>query len=136
MLSSVLVRDHMTSAMIRFKPTQDIVEAAHILLEYQLMGAPVVDEHERLIGYLSEKECLHIVVSATFNQDYGDLVKDRMCKDLKICHPTDDITTIAERFLAEGVHTYPVIEKGVLVGMISRRTVLHAFCQLTHTQPC
>ena len=135
MLSSVRVRDYMTSAMITLKPDTDIVEAAQTLLEYRLSGAPVVDDHNRLIGYLSEKDCLHTVLSAVYNQDYGDLVSDRMSKELKTAHPSDNITDLAERFLKDGVRMYPVIEKDVLVGMISRQSVLNAFCRISMTKP-
>ncbi|MDH5434824.1 MAG: CBS domain-containing protein [Gammaproteobacteria bacterium] len=135
MLSSVTARDYMTSAMITLKPDVDIVEAAQTLLEYRLSGAPVLDDHNRLIGYLSEKDCMHTVLSAVYNQDYGDLVRDRMSTDLKTAHPTDNITDLAERFLKDGVRMYPVLEKDVLVGIISRQSVLNAFCRISKTHP-
>ncbi|MET1256343.1 CBS domain-containing protein [Aliikangiella maris] len=135
MLKSVTVKDYMTSAMITMKPHVDIVEAAQTLLEYRLSGAPVVDNHNRVIGFLSEKDCLHTVLSAVYNQDYGDLVSDRMSTQLKTVHPSDNITDVAEKFLKDGVRMYPVIEKDVLVGMISRQSVLNAFCRLSATRP-
>jgi len=135
MLSSLLVNDYMVSAMITLKPDVDIVEAAQTLQEYRLSGAPVVDDHNRLIGFLSEKDCLHTVLSAVYNQDYGDLVKDRMTKDIRTVHPTDGITNVAERFLKDGVRMYPVLDKDVLVGMISRQSILKAFCQISKTRP-
>ncbi|WP_196138808.1 CBS domain-containing protein [Aliikangiella sp. G2MR2-5] len=135
MLSSVTVKDYMTSAMITLRPEVDIVEAAQTLLEYRLSGAPVLDSHNRLVGYLSEKDCLHTVLSAVYNQDYGDLVEDRMSKDLKTVHPSENITDVAERFLKDGVRMYPVVEKDVLVGMISRQSVLNAFCRISQTHP-
>ncbi len=131
MLDSVTVKDYMTSAMITMKPHIDIVEAAQTLLEYRLSGAPVVDDHNRIIGFLSEKDCLHTVLSAVYNQDYGDLVEDRMSKEIKQVHPSENITDIAERFLKDGVRMYPVVEKNVLVGMISRQSVLNAFCKMS-----
>lgn len=135
MLSSVQVKDYMTSAMITLKPNVDIVEAAQTLLEYRLSGAPVIDNHCRVIGYLSEKDCLHTVLSAVYNQDYGDLVEDRMSRTVKSVHPTDNIADIAERFLKDGIRMYPVIEKDVLVGMISRQSVLNAFVRISQTIP-
>ncbi|TQV88980.1 CBS domain-containing protein [Aliikangiella coralliicola] len=135
MLNSVTVKDYMTSAMITLKPEVDIVEAAQTLLEYRLSGAPVLDDHNRLIGYLSEKDCLHTVLSAVYNQDYGDLVSDRMATQLKTVHPSENITDVAERFLKDGVRMYPVLEKDVLVGMISRQSVLNAFCRISQTSP-
>ena len=135
MLNSLLVKDYMASAMITLKPSVDIVEAAQTLQEYRLSGAPVIDEHNRVIGFLSEKDCLHTVLSAVYNQDYGDLVEDRMTKNINSAHPSDNITDIAERFLKDGVRMYPVIDKDVLVGMISRQSVLKAFCQISKTSP-
>jgi CBS domain-containing protein len=135
MLNSLVVKDYMASAMITLKPGVDIVEAAQTLQEYRLSGAPVLDDHSRLVGFLSEKDCLHTVLSAVYNQDYGDLVEDRMTKDIRSVHPTDNITDVAERFLKDGVRMYPVVDKDVLVGMISRQSVLKAFCQISKTQP-
>jgi len=135
MLDSLIVKDYMVSAMITVQPDVDIVEAAQTLQEYRLSGIPVVDDHKRLVGFLSEKDCLHTVLSAVYNQDYGDLVSDRMTKELRTVHPTDNITDVAERFLKDGVRMYPVLDKDVLVGVISRQSVLKAFCQLSQTQP-
>jgi len=135
MLTSVTVKDYMTSAMITVKPDVDIVDAAQTLLEYRLSGLPVLDDHSRLVGFLSEKDCLHTVLSAVYNQDYGDLVSDRMNKDLKTVDPSENITDVAERFLKDGVRMYPVLDKDVLVGMISRQSVLNAFCRISQTSP-
>ncbi len=135
MLNSLLVKDYMASAMITLRPHVDIVEAAQTLQEYRLSGAPVIDDHNRVIGFLSEKDCLHTVLSAVYNQDYGDLVEDRMTKNIQSVHPSDNITDIAERFLKDGVRMYPVLDKDVLVGMISRQSVLKAFCQISKTSP-
>lgn len=135
MLCSISVKDYMMAVRVSFKPDMDIVEAANKLQEYQLSGAPVVDDHNRLIGFLSEKDCLHTVLSAVYNQDYGDLVEDRMATNLKTAHPSDNITDIAERFIKDRVRVYPVVEKDVLVGMIARKNVLKAFCDLSKTHP-
>ncbi len=135
MLNSVTVKDYMTSAITTLKPNTDIVEAAQTLQEYRLSGAPVLDDHNRLIGFLSEKDCLHTVLSAVYNQDYGDLVEDRMTTELKTIHPSENITDVAEHFLKDGVRVYPVVEKDVLVGIISRQNVLNAFCQMSETRP-
>lgn len=135
MLDSLIVKDYMVSAMITVQPDVDIVEAAQTLQEYRLSGVPVVDDHKRLVGFLSEKDCLHTILSAVYNQDYGDLVSDRMTSEIKTVHPTDNITDVAERFLKDGVRMYPVLDKDVLVGVISRQSVLKAFCQISKTTP-
>ena len=126
MLKSVTTRDYMTSASITLKPELDILEAAETLLEYNLTGAPVVDEHREVIGFLSEKDCLHVVLSAIYNGDLGDRVMDRMSNTVMSVHPDDSIADVAEKFLKCACRVFPVIEKNVLVGMISRANVLQA----------
>lgn len=126
MLKSVTTRDYMTSAAITLKPEQDILEAVETLLEYRLSGAPVVDDHREVIGFLSEKDCLHVVLSAVYNGDLGERVMDRMSKGVISVHPDDSIADVAEKFLSCACRAFPVIEKDVLVGMISRANVLQA----------
>ncbi|MCO7225082.1 CBS domain-containing protein [Pleionea sp. CnH1-48] len=126
MLKSVTTRDYMTSSAITLKPAQDVLEAAETLLEYRLSGAPVVNEHAEVIGFLSEKDCLHTVLSAIYNGDLGDTVSDRMSKEVISVHPEDSIADVAEKFLKSTCRTFPVIEKNVLVGMISRNNILQA----------
>ncbi|WP_144393019.1 CBS domain-containing protein [Pleionea sediminis] len=126
MLKSVTTRDYMTSAAITLKPETDILEAVETLLEYNLSGAAVVDEHREVIGFLSEKDCLHVVRSAIYNGDLGDRVMDRMTQGVISAHPDDSIADVAEKFLKCNCRCLPVIEKNVLVGMICRANVLKA----------
>ncbi|AUD79754.1 CBS domain-containing protein [Kangiella profundi] len=126
MIKSVHVRDYMTSAMITLKPQTDIVEAAQTMLEYRLTGAPVLDDHNRLVGFISEKDCLHTVLSAIYHGDLGHRVMDLMTKEVKTVHPDDNIADVAERFLKDNCRMYPVMEKSQLVGMISRQSILKA----------
>lgn len=126
MLKSVTTRDYMTSASIVLDPQQDVLEAAETLLEYKLSGAPVVDGHREVIGFLSEKDCLHVVLSAIYNGDLGDRVADRMTSEVISVHPDDSIADVAKKFLNCTCRSFPVIEKDVLVGMISRANVLKA----------
>ncbi len=126
MLRSVLTRDYMTSASITLKPSMDVLEAAEVFLEYKLTGLPVVDEHREVIGFLSEKDCLHVVRSAIYNGDLGETVADRMSKTVMSVHPEDSIADVADKFLSCNCRCFPVIERDVLVGMISRANVLQA----------
>ncbi|MEE4245880.1 MAG: CBS domain-containing protein [Kangiellaceae bacterium] len=126
MLTSVATRDYMTSASITLTPELDVVEAAKTFLDYRLSGAAVVGKHKEVIGFLSEKDCLHVVLSATYNGDLGDTVADRMTKEVISVHPDDSIADVAEKFLKCACRSFPVIEKNVLVGMISRANCLQA----------
>ena len=49
-----------------------------------------------------------------------------MSRDVVSLDPDDGLVQAAERFLELPYHRYPVIEDGVLVGIISRRDVIRA----------
>ena len=42
----------------------DIFKAIDILLKNKISGAPVVDNNNRLMGILSEKDCLELMVES------------------------------------------------------------------------
>ena len=64
MLRSMLVKDYMIGDQLAFAPATNLLKAVHKLLEHRLSGAPVVDENARLIGFLSEKDCLKAALDA------------------------------------------------------------------------
>ena len=50
----MLVRDHMSRNVITLSPDTEILEALLVLARNDISGAPVVSEHGRLIGILTE----------------------------------------------------------------------------------
>ena len=56
-----LVKEYMTSPVLTLKDTATIYEAIDFLIKKRISGAPVVDAHNKLIGILSEKDCLRLM---------------------------------------------------------------------------
>lgn len=50
------------NGMITFRPDQEINEVIDIIIEKRISGAPVLDENRKLVGIISEKDCLRIIV--------------------------------------------------------------------------
>ena len=44
--------------------------------------------------------------------------------ELKTVDPSDELTIVFERMIAEDVNQFPVMEKGKLLGMVARNRVL------------
>jgi len=66
---SLLVRDYMTRNLITFSPQQSILEVMRILIRNKISGGPVLDEMSRLVGIISEADCIkHLSESKYFNQ--------------------------------------------------------------------
>ena len=114
--------------MITFRPDQSIQEAIAIIIDKKISGAPVLDEHRHLVGNLSEKDCLRIIV----DQAYHNLpVEDRKVSDYMSTNVLSfslktNIVEAAIEFLSSPVRRYAIVENGALIGQISRRDVLRA----------
>jgi CBS domain-containing protein len=126
MTRSMLVKDHMATEVVTLHPDMEILRAAHILISSDVSGAPVLDQHGRLIGVLSERDCMRVALHAGYHGEPGGLVRDYMSTDPVSVTPEDTILDLAERFLKNGYRRYPVVDGGRLVGIISRRDVMRA----------
>jgi CBS domain-containing protein len=126
MLANISVREYMTPNPVVFRPNMDVYEAIRKLLEQRTTGAPVVDDHGKVIGAFSELDCLRIVATSAYHEDMGGKVSEYMTKDLTLMDVDDSIVDAAEKFAMSSLRHFPVMEDGKLVGVISRVDVLKA----------
>jgi CBS domain-containing protein len=119
--------DVMTRRLVTLRPDISVLRAMRTLLEKRVSGAPVLDADGQLCGIVSELDCMRILTSGQFSQESHDecaRVKDVMTADVLTIAPEVDLFGIAQRFLAQNIRRLPVVERGRLVGMVSRRDVL------------
>lgn len=126
MLRSVFVKDHMSKNVVTLAPEVEILQAAHELIEKDISGAPVLDKHGRLVGVLSERDCMQVVMQGDYHGTPAGLVKDFMSVNPQSVSPEQSILTLADLFINGRFHRYPVLDNGRLVGVISRRDVMKA----------
>jgi predicted transcriptional regulator len=124
------VRDFMAKELVTLSPDMEILRAVHILLKNDIAAAPVVDETGQLIGILTERDCMKVVLNSGYHSEYGGQVSEYMSKDVATIAANDSIVNVAKLFFGQSFHRYPVLENGKLVGQISRRDVLRALGQL------
>ena len=130
------VRDFMTSHLVTLNPDAPIFQAIMALIKHKVSGAPVVDEQKKLLGILSEKDCLAVFANeAFFSESAGGIVSDYMTKDVMTLDPDDEIFKAADLLLRHSFRRLPVVEDGVVVGQISRRDVLLASLQIVEESP-
>jgi CBS domain-containing protein len=125
-MKAVSVRDYMATELLTLKPEMEILRAVHILLEHDFGGAPVVDDAGRLVGILTEKDCMKVVLNAGYHSEYGGRVAEYMSTEVVTMRPEDSIVEAAQRFLDQNFHRYPVVVDNELVGQISRRDIMRA----------
>ena len=123
------VADIMATELMTFSPDTIIHKAIQILLDQRLSGAPVVDDANKLVGMLSKKDCLKVVLSSSYHQDWGGTVRDYMSPNVTTIDPDTDLVSAAEFFLNSHFRRFPVLRDGQLVGQISRHDVLRALIE-------
>ncbi len=125
------VKDFMSRPVVSVSPDMDILEAVNVLLEKRISGVPVVDKLGNLVGMLSEKDCMAVVLDAGYHGLGGGTVSEYMHPEVETVDAEASIFDIASRFLRQEYRRYPVVKDNRLVGQISRRDVLRALTVLS-----
>ena len=121
-----LVKDYMTTSIIKIKSGQPVYDAIKTLLENRISGAPVTNKQGKLVGILSEKDCLRILANGSFHNFPASIVDDYMSKIITTVNPDTDVFTAADIFLKHTFRRLPVLDDENLIGIISRRDILKA----------
>lgn len=131
MPKSVKVRDCMATSLVTLTPNTGILRAVQTLLKHDIAAAPVVNDEGSLVGILSERDCMRVVLHAGYHSDPGGIVSDYMSPDVETIPADASIVDAAKMFFGERFHRYPVVDDdNRLLGQISRRDVLRAL--VTH----
>jgi len=141
-------KDIMTSPVTTLTPGQEIMDAARILLDRHINGAPVLDEDGMIVGVLTRDDLItqqkeiplpsyFVVLDALIPiKSLGQVereaekiaattVEHAMTADPVIVSPDTPLAEIAELMVDKKVHTIPVQdESGALVGVIGKEDVL------------
>lgn len=125
-MDKISVKDFMAKQLVVFKPTMDIYNAIDELVQAGISGAPVVDDDGKLIGIISQKDCLRILANGVFHNNPAGTVNQYMTEAVMSIGSDMDIFTVADLFLNNVYRRIPVVDNGVVVGQISRRDVLRA----------
>jgi CBS domain-containing protein len=120
-------RDLMKTSLLVFRPEQTILEVIEALIKRRVSGAPVVDDQGRLVGVVSELDCLRMLASDEFyfeQQEEGALVSQFMSSGGRTIPPDLGMYAISHYFLTSPIRRLPVVENEKLIGQVSRRDVL------------
>lgn len=120
-----MVQQH---SLVTVSPDQSIYEVIDLLISKRISGAPVLDANRKLVGIISERDCLRIIVDQAYhNQPHiAPKVSDYMTREVKTLSPESTVVDAATEFLNSAIRRMPVVENGVLIGQISRIDILRA----------
>ncbi|MGH1485429.1 MAG: CBS domain-containing protein [Cellvibrionaceae bacterium] len=125
-MHSIFVADFMNHQPQVVKDTTNVREAVELLLNKNIIGVPVIDNDNNLVGYLSEQDCIEEMLNDAFYCEEPGAVSKVMQKDVMSVKPNTSIVELAQTIIKNKPKNYPVIDDGKLVGLISRTDVLKA----------
>lgn len=131
----------MTTKVVSIPPTASVRSAALSMTAHNISGLPVVDDG-RIVGIVTEGDLLRRVAlrptEPLHNGDaqderqalteyvltHGWSVADAMCGEIVTVGPDTDVREIAGIMLSRRIKRVPVVDKGQLIGIISRCDLL------------
>jgi CBS domain-containing protein len=140
------VRDVMTRDVVTVRPEWSLKSVAAILAARGISGAPVVARDGEVIGVVSEGDILFKERGPSERRDLrwrfldarrtqGKLKPDAstageaMTAPAKTIASWRSISSAAAQMLEEGVNRLPVVDDGLLVGIVTRADLVRAFAR-------
>ena len=124
----LLVSDVMSHKLVLFRPDESIHEVMKKFIKFRVSGGPVVDISGKLIGIISEADCMkEISDSRYFNMPILDkTVKHFMTNKVQTIDASTTVFDAASLFFKTRKRRFPVLKKDRLVGQLSRKDVVIA----------
>jgi len=122
----------MTERVLAISPDTQLPEIAATLVSQGIGGVPVVDESDRVIGFVSEMDVMDALMR---DQPHETLARDIMSSPAI----TIDEFAPAEEAMAmlreRAIHHVPVVRQGRLVGIIAPLDVLRYYVEFVLPKP-
>lgn len=122
----------MSTSVVTLTPETTIDETLRVLRNSRFRHLPVVSESGRLVGIVSDRDILRYAggLSENYRPQPPHKLSDRVGLLMKTpvltASPDTDVRHIARLFVAQHVGAMPIVEAGVLAGIITRNDILKA----------
>ncbi|WJG07863.1 CBS domain-containing protein [Aliiglaciecola sp. LCG003] len=126
-MESLKVSHYMNRRPVTFTTEMPVAEAVERLLTGTQSGSAVLDSRRKVVGFLSEQDCIERMITSSYYREQVARVKDIMRTEVLSVKEYDSILEVAQRILKEKPKVYPVVDDdGYFLGTISRADVLYA----------
>jgi len=118
------VREHMDTHVPTVPPDMPILDAARFLIRQRVTGAPVVSAAGKLVGILTELDCLKVLTTEGGDEARHGKVSQYMTDKVVTIPPDMNISYATGVFLRSNFRRLIVVEDGKVVGAITRFDIL------------
>jgi acetoin utilization protein AcuB len=127
----MIIKEIMKSGPTSISPETKLGDAYSIMQEQNIRHLPVVEDN-RLVGIVTDRD-LRLSTSRLAKHPFGpeEAVKNIMNYPVKTTHPSDPIESAAQLMRELKIGCLPVVEEGLLVGIVTITDMLDALLLLT-----
>ncbi|WP_064712901.1 CBS domain-containing protein [Rhizobium bangladeshense] len=140
-------RDIMTTNVVSISPSVSVRHAVTTMLQNHVSGLPVVDDHGRICGMVTEgdlllrrevrfsprparaPESISEIDLERYIGSNGWCVADVMSQDVIVARPDSEVSDIAESLQVHRIKRLPIVDDERLVGIVSRRDILSVIAE-------
>ncbi len=131
----MLVEEVMTKNVITLPPNEKIETALKLLNKHRIRHIPIVDEHNHVIGIVSDRDVRDASPSIFDMDKKGEQlhkeIRTIMSSPVVTVHPLDFVEEVASIFYEKAFACVPVTENNKLVGIVTEKDILYTLIQLT-----
>lgn len=134
------ITDIMKTDVVTVKKDTPIYEAMKRLVEHNITGLPVVDDNMALVGIVTEKDMLRLIVDLDVLKLESELdesstrVAKYMTQEVVSFSPEDSLLEICDCLLERDFRRIPIVSDGKLVGILSRKDIIGYMLELRHKE--
>jgi predicted transcriptional regulator len=126
-MESLQVSDYMNTHPVKLTTEMTVAEAVEALLISGQSGSPVIDNKGKVVGFLSEQDCIANMIASSYYREQICRVAEIMRTPVLSIKPYMSVIELAELLIKDKPRVYPVVDDdGVLLGTINRTSVLKA----------
>ena len=123
-MRSLKVSDVMWNHMEPIRCGTPLTRVVKILLQNHVSGLPVVDDHRKVIGFISEQDCIHALLVSSYHCEGDPIVDDVMFREPVTISPEMAMVDLAQNLGAGKPKVFPVVDHGRLIGIVTRTAIL------------
>jgi CBS domain-containing protein len=112
------IRAVMKTTLYTVSPTTTLGEAVSLMAQHRV-GSTLVMDGSQLIGIFTERDTVRAISQSHDAPDHE--ISSWMTRDPKTVEPDEDVDDALKTMLANGFRHLPVVEKGLVIGMVSMR---------------
>ena len=139
-------RDVMVRDVITIGPRDSVAHAAKLIAQNDVSALPVIDDHGRLVGLISEGDLMNreeigteihhpwwieavtpgATLAAEFAKSHGKRVEEVMSENVITATEDTSLADIAALLERNRIKRVPILRDGELVGIVSRSNLVQA----------